>query len=203
MDHLPGVNSEKIIGWVGGMDIPVLHDFGGLQTGCRLHRSRGTGTGSLAGSFMTRCGARTPVPIRTGGCGRTLASGTKQRYPEAAYEEGRSRHRRDLDQDGIYPGSIVTSMLAGRPGRLPHGAKVVDGTWQGGEVLYGHCQRRQPHRYVGDEGSLVTSSPWRSWKWWLNSPRRSSGEKSWSTPMRASGGTSSYLVQARGFPGPD
>ncbi len=24
---VPGVNPEKVIGWVGGMDIPVLHDF--------------------------------------------------------------------------------------------------------------------------------------------------------------------------------
>jgi len=26
-DEIDGVNSENIIGWVGGMDIPVLHDF--------------------------------------------------------------------------------------------------------------------------------------------------------------------------------
>ncbi len=25
--ELPGMNEEKVIGWVGGMDIPVLHDF--------------------------------------------------------------------------------------------------------------------------------------------------------------------------------
>lgn len=24
---IPGINDKKIIGWVGGMDIPVLHDF--------------------------------------------------------------------------------------------------------------------------------------------------------------------------------
>ena len=52
MDHLPGVNSEKIIGWVGGMDIPVLHDFWWATNRVPpLHRSRGTGTGSLCWQF--------------------------------------------------------------------------------------------------------------------------------------------------------
>ena len=66
-----------------------------------------------------------------------VASGTGNGILEAAYEEGRYAIGVDLDQDGIYPGSIVTSMLK----RVDQAAylmvqKVVDGTWQGGEVLY-------------------------------------------------------------------
>ena len=35
---IEGVNPEKIIGWVGGMDIPVLHDFfTGYEQGAKIH----------------------------------------------------------------------------------------------------------------------------------------------------------------------
>ena len=66
-----------------------------------------------------------------------VASGTGNGILEAAYEEGKYAIGVDLDQDGIYPGSIVTSMLK----RIDQAAylmtqQVVEGTYEGGQVLY-------------------------------------------------------------------
>lgn len=141
MDHLPGVNSEKIIGWVGGMDIPVLHDFlVGYKQGAAYIDPEIQVLVAFAGSFSDPVrGKELTLSQYEQGADvvMNVASGTGNGILEAAYEEGKYAIGVDLDQDGIYPGSIVTSMLK----RVDQAAylmvqKVVDGTWQGGEVLY-------------------------------------------------------------------
>jgi len=141
MDHLPGVNPDKVIGWVGGMDIPVLHDFlVGYKQGAAYIDPEVQVLVAFAGSFSDPVrGKELTLSQYEQGADvvMNVASGTGNGILEAAYEEGRYAIGVDLDQDGIYPGHIVTSMLK----RVDQAAylmvqKVVDGTWQGGEVLY-------------------------------------------------------------------
>ena len=132
---------RKIIGWVGGMDIPVLHDFlVGYKQGAAYIDPEVQVLVAFAGSFTDPVrGKELTLSQYEQGADvvMNVASGTGNGILEAAYEEGRYAIGVDLDQDGIYPGSIVTSMLK----RVDQAAylmvqKVVDGTWQGGEVLY-------------------------------------------------------------------
>ncbi|HBN94675.1 MAG TPA: BMP family ABC transporter substrate-binding protein [Firmicutes bacterium] len=140
-DHLPGVNSEQTIGWVGGMDIPVLHDFlTGYRQGAKYINPDIRVLVSFAGSFTDPVrGKELTLSQYEQGADvvMNVASGTGNGILEAAYEEGKYAIGVDLDQDGIYPGSIVTSMLK----RIDQAAylmtqQVVEGTYEGGEVLY-------------------------------------------------------------------
>ncbi|NMB21120.1 MAG: BMP family ABC transporter substrate-binding protein [Firmicutes bacterium] len=140
-DHLPGVNSEKTIGWVGGMDIPVLHDFlTGYRQGAQYIDPDIRVLVSFAGSFSDPVrGKELTLSQYEQGADivMNVASGTGNGILEAAYEEGKYAIGVDLDQDGIYPGSIVTSMLK----RIDQAAylmtqQVVEGTYEGGQVLY-------------------------------------------------------------------
>ncbi len=140
-DNLPGVNKEKVIGWVGGMDIPVLHDFlVGYKQGARYIDPDVKVLSSFAGSFSDPVkGKELTLSQYEQGADivMNVASGTGNGILEAAYEEGKYAIGVDLDQDWIYPGSILTSMLK----RIDQASylitkSVVEGTFEGGEVLY-------------------------------------------------------------------
>jgi len=113
--ELPGMNEEKVIGWVGGMDIPVLHDFFvGYEQGAKyidpdikiLQSFAGTFTDPVKGKELTLAQYSQGADIVM-----NVASDTGNGVLEAAKVAGKYAIGVDLDQDAIYPGHIITSML--------------------------------------------------------------------------------------------
>lgn len=138
---IPGVNPEKVIGWVGGMDIPVLSDFFvGYEQGAKyidpdikiLQSFAGTFNDPLKGKELTIAQYSQGADIVM-----NVASGTGNGILEAAKEQGKYAIGVDLDQDGVYPGSILTSMLK-RVDRATYLAieSVVKGTFEGNKTTY-------------------------------------------------------------------
>ncbi len=135
---IPGVNEDKIIGWVGGMDIPVLHDF--YEQGAKyidpdikiLQSFAGTFNDPLKGKELTVAQYSQGADIVM-----NVASGTGTGILEAAKEQGKYAIGVDLNQDGVYPGSILTSMLK-RVDQATYLAieSVVNGTFQGNTTTY-------------------------------------------------------------------
>jgi len=139
--EIPGVNEQKTIGWVGGMDIPVLHDFfTGFEEGAKyiepdieiLQAFAGTWNDPLKGKELTlgffELGADVVMNV---------ASGTGNGVLEGAAEAGRYAIGVDLNQDGDQPGAVITSMLK----RVDQACfliieSVVNGTFQGGTSSY-------------------------------------------------------------------
>lgn len=138
---IPNVNEDKIIGWVGGMDIPVLHDFlVGYEQGAKyidpetriLVSFAGTFNDPLKGKELTLAQYSQGADIVM-----NVASNTGNGVLEAAHETGKYAIGVDLNQDGIYPGSILTSMLKRVDVASYEMIKsVVEDNFKGGEILY-------------------------------------------------------------------
>lgn len=137
---ITNVNKDKTIGWVGGMDIPVLHDFlVGYEQGAKYIDPETKVLVSFAGTFNDPLkGKELTLAQYSQGADvvMNVASNTGNGILEAAKQEGKYAIGVDLDQDGIYPGSILTSMLK----RVDMASytivkSVVDGTYKGGETL--------------------------------------------------------------------
>ncbi|MCP1101930.1 basic membrane protein A [Aequitasia blattaphilus] len=138
---IEGVNKEKIIGWVGGMDIPVLHDFyTGYEQGAKyidpdikiLQAFAGTWTDPLKGKELTLAQYEQGADIVM-----NVASGTGPGILEAAKEAGKYAIGVDLNQDNDQPGSILTSMVK----RVDNACylvieSVVNDTFAGGTTQY-------------------------------------------------------------------
>lgn len=138
---IPGVNADKTIGWVGGMDIPVLSDFFvGYEQGAKyidpdikiLQSFAGTFNDPLKGKELTIAQYSQGADIVM-----NVASGTGTGILEAAKEQGKYAVGVDLDQDSVYPGSILTSMLK-RVDNATYLAieSVVKGTYKGNSTTY-------------------------------------------------------------------
>jgi len=138
---IPGVNSDKVIGWVGGMDIPVLHDFfTGFEQGAKyidpdikvLQSFAGTWNDPLKGKELTLAQYSEGADIVM-----NVASGTGPGILEAAKEAGKYAIGVDLNQDNDQPGSVLTSMVK----RVDTACytiiqSVVDDTFKGNSSLY-------------------------------------------------------------------
>lgn len=138
---IPGVNSDKVIGWVGGMDIPVLHDFyTGYEQGAKyidpdikiLQSFAGTWNDPLKGKELTLAQFDSGADIVM-----NVASGTGPGILEAAKEAGKYAIGVDLDQDNDQPGSVLTSMVK----RVDTACytiieSVVKDSFEGGGSLY-------------------------------------------------------------------
>lgn len=138
---IEGVNEEHIIGWVGGMDIPVLHDFyTGYEQGAKyidpditiLQAFAGTWTDPLKGKELTLAQYEQGADIVM-----NVASGTGPGVLEAAKEAGKYAIGVDLNQDADQPGHILTSMVK----RVDNACylviqSVVEGTFEGGTTQY-------------------------------------------------------------------
>lgn len=138
---IPGVNSDKVIGWVGGMDIPVLHDFfTGFEQGAKyidpdikvLQSFAGTWNDPLKGKELTLAQYSEGADIVM-----NVASGTGPGILEAAKEAGKYAIGVDLNQDNDQPGSVLTSMVK----RVDTACytiiqSVVDDTFKGNGSLY-------------------------------------------------------------------
>jgi len=138
---IPGVNPDKTIGWVGGMDIPVLHDFlVGYEQGAKyidpdikiLHSFAGTFNDPLKGKELTIAQYSQGADIVM-----NVASGTGTGILEAAKEQGKYAIGVDLNQDSVYPGSILTSMVK-RVDNATYLAieSVIKGTYKGNTTTY-------------------------------------------------------------------
>lgn len=138
---IKGVNPDKTIGWVGGMDIPVLSDFFvGYEQGAKyidpdikiLKSYAGTFNDPLKGKELTIAQFSQGADIVM-----NVASGTGTGILEAAKEQGKYAIGVDLDQDSVYPGSILTSMLK-RVDNATYLAieSVVKGTFKGNTTTY-------------------------------------------------------------------
>ncbi len=141
MSDIEGVNDEDVIGWVGGMDIPVLHDFFiGYEQGAKyinpditiLQSFAGTWNDPLKGKELTLAQYQQGADIVM-----NVASGTGTGILEAAAEAGKYAIGVDLNQDNDQPGSVLTSMLK----RVDSACylliqSVVEGTFEGGGRRY-------------------------------------------------------------------
>ena len=138
---IEGVNEDAIIGWVGGMDIPVLHDFYvGYEQGAKyinpditiLQAFAGTWSDPLKGKELTLAQYEQGDDIVM-----NVASGTGTGVLEGAKEAGKYAIGVDLNQDGDQPGSVLTSMVK----RVDNACylvieSVVNGTFEGGSTRY-------------------------------------------------------------------
>ena len=138
---IDGVNNDNVIGWVGGMDIPVLHDFFiGYEQGAKyvdpditiLQSFAGTWNDPLKGKELTLAQYQQGADIVM-----NVASGTGTGILEAAAEAGKYAIGVDLNQDNDRPGSVLTSMLK----RVDSATyllikSVIDGTFAGGTRSY-------------------------------------------------------------------
>lgn len=137
---IEGINADATIGWVGGMDIPVLQDFlVGYEQGAKyvnpdikiLTTFTGTFNDPLKGKEATLAQYDQGADIVM-----NVASNTGNGILEAASEEGKFAIGVDSNQDDIYPGSILTSMLK----RLDVATYSIleayhnDKTFNGGEI---------------------------------------------------------------------
>lgn len=139
--EIEGVNDKAIIGWVGGMDIPVLHDFyTGYEQGAKyinpdikiLQSFAGSWTDPLKGKELTLAQFDQGADIVM-----NVASGTGPGILEAAKEAGKYVIGVDLDQDNDQPGSVLTSMVK----RVDSAVyltiqSAVEGNFQGGSTKY-------------------------------------------------------------------
>lgn len=138
---IPNINANKVVGWVGGMEVPVLKDFfTGFKQGVEyidpqikiLQSFAGTFSDPLKGKELTIAQYSQGADIVM-----NVASGTGNGVLEASKEQNRYAIGVDLDQDSTYPGHIVTSMLK-RVDRATYLAiqSMVNNTFNGGEVIY-------------------------------------------------------------------
>lgn len=113
--NIEGVNEESTIGFVGGMDIPVIQDFLiGYEQGAKyvnpdikvLTSFAGSWNDPLRGKELTLAQYEQGSDIVF-----NVASGTGPGILEAAAEAGKYAIGVDLNQDNDQPGSILTSML--------------------------------------------------------------------------------------------
>lgn len=141
MTDVPNVNEDKVIGWIGGMDIPVLHDFYiGYEQGAKyidpdievLQSFAGTWNDPLKGKELTLAQFDQGADIVM-----NVASGTGPGILEGAKEAGKYAIGVDLNQDNDQPGAVLTSMVK----RVDTACytiikQVVDNEFEGGSSLY-------------------------------------------------------------------
>ena len=133
---IEGVNGDNIIGWVGGMDIPVLHDFYvGYEQGAKyidpnikvLQSFAGTWNDPLKGKELTLAQYEQGADIVM-----NVASGTGTGILEGAKEAGKYAIGVYLNQYNDQPCSVLTSMMK----RVDNACyliikSVVEGTFKG------------------------------------------------------------------------
>lgn len=139
--EIEGINDQHIIGWVGGMDIPVLHDFfTGYEQGAKyidpdieiLQQFAGEWSNPLKGKELTLAQYDLGADVVM-----NVASGTGNGVLEGAKEAGHFAIGVDLNQDADQPGAVFTSMVK----RVDNACyllieSVVNGTFAGGTTEY-------------------------------------------------------------------
>ena len=138
---IEGVNADHTIGWVGGMDVPVLHDFyTGYEQGAKyvdpdvkiLQSFAGSWSDPLKGKELTLAQYEQGADIVM-----NVASGTGTGVLEAAKEADEYAIGVDLNQDNDQPGHVLTSMVK-RVDTASYAVikSITDDTFKGGTVKY-------------------------------------------------------------------
>ena len=137
---VPNVNNDKIIGWVGGMDIPVLQDFlTGYKQGAAYIDPETKVLVSFAGTFNDPLkGKELTLAQYSQGADivMNVASNTGNGILEAAKDSKKYAIGVDINQDDIYPGYILTSMMKRVDIATYNMIKqVYEGNFKGGEIV--------------------------------------------------------------------
>ncbi|MDR1949868.1 MAG: BMP family ABC transporter substrate-binding protein [Spirochaetaceae bacterium] len=137
--NIENVNDKKIVGFIAGMDIPVIADFfAGYEQGVKYIDPEIRVLASYCGTFND--------PLK----GKELAEAQYSQGADIIYNLGATSGEGiletantlglyaiggDINQDGIYPGRILTSELKMNDTATYLMAKaVVDGTFKGGSI---------------------------------------------------------------------
>lgn len=142
--ELPGINPKKVIGFIGGMDIPVGHRFlGGIVQGAAYIDPEVKVQVAYVGSFRDPAKAKElalamfkdqDVDIIFSVAGSLGDAGTF----EAVKETGLYGVGADVDWDSEVPGHILTSVLKKTDLIVADLVKrEVEGKFQQGEIIYG------------------------------------------------------------------
>ena len=139
--QIDGVNPEKIVGWISGIETPLINDFfGGFKQGVAhidpeiriLQAFAGSFTDPLRGKELALSQYEQGADVIM-----NVASATGIGILEAAAEQKRFAIGVDLNQDALQPGYILTSMLKNVDIAVYLLIKsMVEGTFEGGGRSY-------------------------------------------------------------------
>ncbi|CAM3387794.1 BMP family lipoprotein [Marinicrinis lubricantis] len=150
--ELEASNPDKVIGFVGGMDIPVINDFrSGYEQGAKYVDPEIQVVSSFIGDFVDAPKAKelTLAQFNSQNVDVTyqVAAAAGLGVLEAGSEEGKYTIGVDSNQNYLYPGSVLTSMMKNLDttvlralskyidGTLPFGTVEVLGVQEGGVGL--------------------------------------------------------------------
>lgn len=112
---LPGVNEEKIVGWISGMEAPINHDYyigfcAGVEYTCPGATVLQSWTGTYSDPLMAK--EMTKALISQGAdCISPVLSSAAVGSHEACQELGAYSFALDTFQDDVYPGTVITTAL--------------------------------------------------------------------------------------------
>ena len=114
--ELEGANPEKVVGVIGGMDIPIINDFiSGYKQGAQYVDPEVEVISSYIGNFNDAPKAKelalSQIKSQKADIIFQVAAGAGMGVLEAANEAGVYSIGVDSNQNDIYPGSVLTSML--------------------------------------------------------------------------------------------
>lgn len=137
---LPGVNREKIIGWLSGEDVPAVRTlFDGFSQGARLVDPESRVIQALTGSFADAdAGAREAARLLDQGADVLVLAAGMGNAPALAEVRARGAYAVGLDanQDRQLPGRVLTSIVK-RADQAVYEivAAAAGGRFQGKEIL--------------------------------------------------------------------
>lgn len=112
---LPGVNEDKIVGWISGMEAPINHDYyigfcAGVEYTCPGATVLQSWTGTYSDPLMAK--EMTKALISQGAdCISPVLSSAAVGAHEACQEQGVYSFALDTEQDSVYPGTVITTAL--------------------------------------------------------------------------------------------
>jgi basic membrane protein A len=147
--ELKGANPEKVIGFIGGMDIPIINDFkAGYEQGAQYVDPDVKIIASYVGDFANAPKAKELALAQYNSqnvdISFNVAGGAGLGLLEAGKEVGKYSIGVDGNQNPLYPGSVLTSMLKNidqsiyralelhLKGELKYGTNEVLGLKEGG-----------------------------------------------------------------------
>lgn len=113
--ELPGVNADKVVGWISGMEAPINNDYyigfcAGVEYTCPGATVLQSWTGTYSDPLMAK--EMTKALISQGAdCISPVLSSAAVGAHEACQEQGVYSFALDTNQDAIYPGTVITTAL--------------------------------------------------------------------------------------------
>ncbi|OPH56613.1 BMP family ABC transporter substrate-binding protein [Paenibacillus ferrarius] len=114
--ELKGANPEKVIGFIGGMDIPIINDFkAGYEQGAKYVDPAISVVASYVGDFANAPKGKELALAQYNSqkvdIAFNVAGGAGLGLLEAGNSLGKYSIGVDSNQNGLYPGSVLTSMV--------------------------------------------------------------------------------------------